>query len=208
MSIRVVLADDHPIMLVGLRSILKLSDMDIEIVAEYTCTESLCKGVSDSHCDLLITDLSMPGCKQADGLALIRSIRNKAPNLPIIVLTQVQNPSVLLSLKKLNVSGVLLKGSLTDLLINAIKNVMCRKTYLCPLVESIINSVSSDARSNIALSPRETEVVRLFSMGLTVTEISKHLNRSVKTISTQKNKAMMKLNISCDADLIRFFDEQ
>src|SRR5262245_36782504 len=107
---RVVLADDHPIIRAGVRMLLE-SGEDATVVAEAESPDALLKVLSETPADLLITDFSMPGGNEADGLALLQRIRRTYPDLPIIVLTMVANVGVIGSILAIGVRGLIDKAA-------------------------------------------------------------------------------------------------
>ena len=90
MSFKIILADDHPLILTGIRSLIDQITPHCEVIAEAYQVSDLLKLLQQHHCDLLITDFSMPGDIRCDGLVMIQQLRRDYPNLPIIVLTQIQ----------------------------------------------------------------------------------------------------------------------
>lgn len=90
MSFKIILADDHPLILTGIRSLIDQITPHCEVIAEAYQVSDLLKLLQQHHCDLLITDFSMPGDIRCDGLVMIQQLRRDYPNLPIIVLTQIE----------------------------------------------------------------------------------------------------------------------
>lgn len=100
MKTRVILVDDHALTLIGMRYLLSAYD-DLRIVAQAQDADGLLAQLEAHPCDLLITDLMMPGSQQADGLRLVQKVRRRYPDLPIIVVTMLGNPALVSSLLKL-----------------------------------------------------------------------------------------------------------
>ena len=98
MSFKIILADDHPLILAGIRSLITQSHIGCDIVAEAHQVSELLKTLQQHSCDLLITDFSMPGDTLCDGMVMIHKVRRDYPTLPIIVLTQIQNSAIMQSL--------------------------------------------------------------------------------------------------------------
>ena len=98
MSFKIILADDHPLILTGIRSLIDQITPKCEVIAEAYQVSDLLNLLQQHHCDLLITDFSMPGDTRSDGMVMIQQLRRDYPNLPIIVLTQIQNSAILQSL--------------------------------------------------------------------------------------------------------------
>ncbi|MBJ7589199.1 response regulator transcription factor [Aeromonas veronii] len=207
MSFKIILADDHPLILTGIRGLIDQITPHCEVIAEAYQVSDLLKLLQQHHCDLLITDFSMPGDIRCDGLVMIQQLRRDYPNLPIIVLTQIQNSAILQSLIQAGVKGLILKKSVINELADAIRQILLGHRYIGPAVQSLLANAGITDVANIniiALTPKESEVVRLLACGMSVTQVSEYLHRSVKTISTQKRSAMQKLCITSDSELFEY----
>ncbi|HHQ4705168.1 response regulator [Aeromonas hydrophila] len=209
MSSKIILADDHPLILTGIRSLIAQHQTGCEIVAEAHQVSELFKTLQQHHCDLLITDFSMPGDSRSDGLAMIQSLKRNYPQLSIIVLTQIQNAGILQSLLQLGVSGILLKKAVISELSDAIRHVLSGQKYLGHSVKLLLaESGMPDTTQPLQLTPKENEVVRLLASGMSVSQVAEYLNRSIKTISTQKKSAMQRLGLHSDSALFQYAKEK
>ncbi len=205
MSFKIILADDHPLILTGIRSLIDQITPHCEVIAEAYQVSELLKSLQQHHCDLLITDFSMPGDTRCDGLVMIQQLRRDYPNLPIIVLTQIQNSAILQSLIQVGVNGLILKKSVINELADAIRQILLGHRYIGPAVNMLLADAGVSSQGNISpLTPKESEVVRLLASGMSVSEVADYLHRSVKTISTQKKSAMLRLGISSDSALFDY----
>lgn len=205
MSFKIILADDHPLILTGIRSLIDQITPHCEVIAEAYQVSDLLNLLQQHHCDLLITDFSMPGDTRSDGLVMIQQLRRDYPNLPIIVLTQIQNSAILQSLIQAGVKGLILKKSVINELADAIRQILLGHRYIGPTVQMLLASTGISGQSNNnPLTPKESEVVRLLASGMSVTQVADYLHRSVKTISTQKKSAMTRLGISSDSALFDY----
>ncbi|QWL66792.1 response regulator [Aeromonas jandaei] len=205
MSFKIILADDHPLILTGIRSLIDQITPKCEVIAEAYQVSDLLNLLQQHHCDLLITDFSMPGDTRSDGMVMIQQLRRDYPNLPIIVLTQIQNSAILQSLIQVGVKGLILKKSVINELADAIRQILLGHRYIGPTVRMLLESTGiSGQGSNNPLTPKESEVVRLLASGMSVTQVADYLHRSVKTISTQKKSAMTRLGISSDSALFDY----
>lgn len=205
MSFKIILADDHPLILTGIRSLIEQITPHCEVVAEAYLVSELFNSLQQYHCDLLITDFSMPGDTLCDGMVMIHKVRRDYPTLPIIVLTQIQNSAIMQSLIQAGINGLILKKSVTDELAEAIRQILLGHSYIGPTVKILLSNVGITDPDNInPLTPKENEVVRLLASGMSVTQVADHLHRSVKTISTQKKSAMLRLGISSDSALFEY----
>jgi two-component system, NarL family, captular synthesis response regulator RcsB len=204
--IRVVVADDHPVILFGAEHAL-LKFPGIQVVARARQSTELVKALQTTPCDVLVTDLAMPGGQYGDGLPLIGYLRRNFPDIPIVVLTMLENPALLKRLSELGVISVVHKSDDLSHIGLAVQYVSRNIEYMSPQVKSALESLRMNGtgmRDEVILSKRELEVVRLFVSGMTIKEISEKLNRSIKTISTQKNTAMRKLGLERDSELFQY----
>ncbi|EKP0276769.1 response regulator [Aeromonas bestiarum] len=208
MSFKIILADDHPLILTGLRSLIANLQSKCDVVAEAHQVSSLFRALQQHPCDLLITDFSMPGDECNDGLNMMQQLRRDYPILPIIVLTQIHNAGILQSLINLGVNGVLLKKAVIKELSTAISQVLSGQCFVGDSVKLLLNeSGIMEYGINIQLTPKESEVVRLLANGMSVTQVAEYLHRSIKTISTQKKSAMQRLGLQSDSDLFHYARE-
>lgn len=114
-NLNVIIADDHPIVLFGIRKSLEQIEW-VNVVGEFEDSTALINNLSKLDANVLITDLSMPGEKYGDGITLIKYIKRHYPDLSIIVLTMNNNPAILSSVLDLDIEGIVLKqGAPTDL---------------------------------------------------------------------------------------------
>ncbi|WP_429040039.1 response regulator [Aeromonas veronii] len=205
MSFKIILADDHPLILTGIRSLIEKITPHCEVVAEAYQVSDLLKLLQQHRCDLLITDFSMPGDTRSDGIVMVQQLRRDYPTLPIIVLTQIQNSGILQSLIQSGVNGLILKKSVINELADAIRQILLGHRYIGPAVKMLLANAGIAHHDNInPLTAKESEVVRLLASGMSVTQVADYLHRSVKTISTQKKSAMMRLGISSDSALFDY----
>ena len=201
MAFKIILADDHPIILTGVRSLMAEMQPSCDIVAEANNVSELWRTLEQHECDLLITDFSMPNDDNVDGMAMIKQLRRKYPNLPIIVLTQVHNLGVLQALLQIGIQGLLLKKSVIAELEKTVKKVLLGSVYIGETVRELLNEQGINQYTiPVELSLKEIEVVRLLANGMSVTQVASYLHRSVKTISTQKTNAMQKLGLKSDSE--------
>lgn len=204
--VRVVVADDHPVILFGAEQAL-LKFPGLQVVERARQSTELIKVLQTVACDVLVTDLAMPGGQYGDGLPLIGYLRRNFPDLPIVVLTMLENAALLKRLSELGVTSVVNKSDDLSHIGLAVQHVSRNLEYMSPSVKASLDTLRMNAggkNDDVMLSRRELEVVRLFVSGMTIKEIAEHLNRSIKTISTQKNTAMRKLGIDRDSELFQY----
>lgn len=202
--IRLLVADDHPVVCAGIRQTLCASHA-VSIVDSVQGPARLLERLEghDQDFDVLLSGYILPAAGHSGGLSLFQLIRRKYPDLNIVVLTMQENPSILHALASSGISCILSKRDPLSHLLPAIQVAMAKGRYLSPRIATLMNNSPRRAGFGV-LSPRELEVVRLFVSGLKVNEIAECLHRSKKTISTQKTTAMQKLGLERDAELIRY----
>ena len=128
---RIVLADDHPVIVIGVRALLEGNLSSCEVIGEAHDGATLLALLSKHPCDLLITDFSMPGeGGSADGLMLIRQIHKQHPDLPIIILTMLHNAALTKGMLAAGARAVVEKTSLAKELIRAVQAVRIGRAYI------------------------------------------------------------------------------
>jgi two-component system, NarL family, captular synthesis response regulator RcsB len=202
-AINVVIADDHPVVLAGINSILTFdSRIQANIVGTSESVDNLLDVLKNNWCDLLITDYNMPGSSFSDGLDLISFLRRNYPIMKIIVITTIQNIGVAQAMLKKGVNGLFDKRERLKDLADAVRTVTQGKTFISSELKTRLTNYQADQRGNReTLTHRELEVLRLSASGLSGKQIALHLNRSEKTISRQKRDAMQKLGLSHDTQI-------
>jgi len=199
---RVVIADDHSVVRVGLRILINASRRCV-IVGEADSVDNLMNLLSSTPCELLITDFSMPGGQQADGLKMLSTIQRHYPTLPIILVTMFTSVVTARAALAQGVMGIVAKTASATELPLAINAVQEGRRYLSKSLRTLLAN-TRDQFHESPLSAKEHEVVRMLASGMTVSEIAAHFNRSVSTISKQKKMAMLRLGISTDVDLFSY----
>ncbi|GAB7125660.1 response regulator [Silvimonas sp. JCM 19000] len=209
-SLKVIIADDHPIVLLGLEQTLARIPF-IKRVSKAHDGRQLIQMLHEDMPDLIVSDYSMPGADTPDGLILFRHIRRLAPQCKLIILTMLDNVAFIESMLKSGADGVMNKQDDLADLAEAIQSVMVGRQYLGRSVlhaRALAGQMPDEETGGLrTLSQRELEVMRLYATGRCITEIAQQLNRSVKTISHQKKSAMEKLGARNDMELFQLARE-
>ncbi|KAB0640467.1 response regulator [Burkholderia latens] len=203
--VRVMVADDHPSSALGMSQALAGSST-IKLLGTVSNSTDLVAMLDEQQSDVLVVDYVMPGGKYGDGLSLLSFLQRRYPALRLVTITMIDNPSVLLAIRKQGVGCILSKSDAISHLVGAVHAAFVGANYLSPFVKKLLEECQPSAGIR-TLTAREIEVVRLYGAGLTVGEIAVQLHRSKQTISSQKSSAMKKLGIVRDADLIRYASE-
>lgn len=199
---RLLIADDHPVMLAGIKSILQTVPGVVLVGAAQNST-GLFALLEREQVDMVLTDYAMPGGDFGDGMVMLERLRARFPDIKVIVFTVLSSPALLSKIMQLQVHGILSKSSGLDEIPSALQRVAAGMTYFSRALE---NGVAARNRGPCIdkitlLSKRELEVLRMFLGGMSVQAIAGHLRRSSKTVSNQKRMAMLKLACANDAEL-------
>jgi two-component system capsular synthesis response regulator RcsB len=205
-ELKVVIADDHPVVVLGLREVI-VRDERLNLVGEALSSSQLVEQLTLHQPDLVITDFNMPGDETyGDGLQLIEYVTEHFPRVKILVLTMVSNHLIISRLLEMGVAGVIAKNHIHEEIGKALNALANDRRYEAPsvLATSVVTNPKVIDERFSTLSPREVEVLRLVVAGSSVGDIARQLDRSVKTVSTQKVSAMRKLEVLTDHALITY----
>ncbi len=207
-TIRVTLADDHPVVLAGVRALLQEAP-EIELIGEATNGAAALRLICDKKPDVAVIDISMP---DLNGVDLAKRVAASCPEVKLLALTVHEDRAYVQPLLHAGVRGYLLKRSAAEDLVRAIRAVAAGGVYLDPAVadRALSNGVrgsragSTPSEGSEALSQRETDVLRLTAQGYSNKEVATRLEVSVKTIETYKARAAEKLGLRTRADIVRY----
>ncbi|TKK37726.1 DNA-binding response regulator [Pseudomonas fluorescens] len=221
--IKIMLLDDHPVMLHGLQSCLA-NELDIHIAGSYSSAQALLAALSLESVDLIVLDYSL-GPDEVDGLNLIRALKIRFPTIRLLVISAAHNSATVAMTIRGGADGFIGKEVDLSQLPIAIRRVASGKQYL---VENMIqllhdneiylnnkhsHSLPNETSSisvlinNSKLTAREYEVLRCCLDGQSVSQIAQKFSRSIKTISTQKQSAFRKLGLNNDSELYKIRDQ-
>ena len=200
---RVLLADDHKIVIEGLKNL--LSD-EFEIVGSVEDGRALVKKASTLYPDVIVADISMP---QLNGIEAARQIKKIDKNIKIVFLTMHPDVTYAADAFEAGASGFVLKHSASSELIRAIHEAIKGRTYVTPLVAGdLIRSYqegdSPEKKMFKKLSPRQREILQLLAEGKSAKEIASTLNISTRTVEFHKYKMMEQLNIKTSTELLQY----
>lgn len=202
--IKVLLADDHPVVREGLRTMLATAE-DIEVVAEAADGQEAIDRVSESQPDVVLMDLRMPNL---DGLEATKRIRSQFPSTAVIVLTIYDNDAYIVDAVRAGAVGYLLKDTSRDLLTHAIRAVtsggmLVKTSLLREAMLGLANACGDQHRGKASdiskldeLTRRERDVLRLVVLGHSNKEIGHELSISEDTAKKHVQTIMLKLGVS------------
>lgn len=202
--IKVLVADDHPVVLDGICRGLAQGN-GVEVVGKAADSTELVRLLDSTSCDVIVTDYAMPGGQIGDGLPMLQILRRRYPTTRIVVMTMLDNPALLRNIWKAGVSSIVSKADDVEQLFPAIRAAFRGQHYVTPSVQAMLSLATPDKPEEAPrLSRRELEVLRRCAQGIPLVEIARESNRSAKTISAQKSVAMKKLGLSNDYELYEY----
>ena len=201
-SVKVVIADDHPLFRRGLKHALEETN-DIEVIGESSNGDELLSLIRDCKPGIILLDIAMPG---KSGLDLLKELKSEHPKLPILILSVYPEEQYAIRFLKAGASGYLTKESAAEKLAEAIRKIAGGGKYASTaVIEKLAFDFSnSDKLPHETLSDREYQVFGMISIGKSLTEIGAELSLSVKTISTHRTRILEKMKMKKNAELIRY----
>ena len=197
---RILLADDHALVLEGFRRIL---EGNYELVGTVGDGRALLEAAKTMHPDIVILDISMPLLNGIDAAAQLKKI---CPKAKIIIVTMHADTDYVRSAFEAGASAYVLKRSAVDELEQAIRAVLEGHSYITPLITKELVDVflATDSEKSRGLTPRQREVLQLLAEGRTAKEIANLLNITSRTVEFHKVQIMDHLNLRTTADLIKY----
>jgi DNA-binding NarL/FixJ family response regulator len=208
---RIVLADDHPIVLDGLRNLIA-AETDFELVGEAASGLAALKVIREKRPDVAVLDISMP---EINGIVLSRRLAGEMPGLRVLVLTLHEDRAYLNQALEAGVRGYVLKRSAVENLVQAIRAVTTGGLYVDPSISGrALNGKRPHSKPSAhrgtapALTERETAVLKMMALGFTSKEIASRLDVGVKSVETYKARGFEKLGLKTRAELVRYASAQ
>jgi DNA-binding NarL/FixJ family response regulator len=206
MRTQILLADDHQVVIDGLKALLA-GEPDMQVIGQATDGLQVLPKVLELHPEVLVLDLMMPGL---NGLEVTRQVRDRAPETKVIVLSMHANDAYVVEALRNGAAGYVLKQAEARALVDAIRSVRGGTRYLSPpLSEEKLARWERDAKAAPldpydTLSTREREVLQLAAEGLTSAEIGQRLSIGKRTVETHRANLQRKLGVKTQAELVRF----
>lgn len=203
--IRILIADDHTIVRSGVRLLLE-AEPDIKVVGEALDGNEAIAMAETQLPDIILMDIAMPGM---DGLEATRQIKDRWPEIEILVLTMHRSDEYFFEMLKQGASGYVLKGADPGELIKAVRVVAGGEVFLYPTMarKLLKDYLGRSARTDDIvpqLSPREEQILRLIAEGYSNKEIAERLVISPSTVYTHRGNLMQKLGLNSRRELIQF----
>ena len=199
---RVILADDHTLLLEAFE---KLLAPECDIVAKVADGRALLDAVRLHHPDVVVLDLSMP---LLNGIDAARQIKQEDRSVRLVFVTMNEDPDLAAEALRAGGTAYLLKRSAGSELLTAIREAMKHRSYVTPLVmEGMLGSLmhsTGDNSPSRQLTARQREVLQLLAEGKSMKEVASVLNVTARTIAFHKYRMMEQLNIKTNAELIQY----
>ncbi len=202
----VLIVDDHPIVRQGLSQLINAED-DLMVCGDAATVDEAMQSLDSADPDVVIIDLSLA---DSDGLELIKQIRNKTRQLPVLVLSMHDENMYAERLLSAGANGYIMKQAAADQLLTALRRVLAGGVYVSEdlgvsMVERLAGSEGKqDSNPFERLSNRELQVMNLIGRGQTTREVAENLNLSVKTVESHRQRIKKKLNLQTSAQLVHF----
>jgi DNA-binding NarL/FixJ family response regulator len=200
---RILLADDHQIVLEGLKSLL---GGEFEVVGSVEDGRALVEQAALLHPDVIVADISMP---RLNGIEAARQIKKTDQSIKIVFLTMHLDATYAANAFEAGASGFVLKHSAPSELTTAIHDVMKGQTYVTPLIAGDLIRTYREGdlpKKDLVkkISPRQREILQLLAEGKSSKEIASILNISARTVEFHKYRMMEHLNIKTSAELVQY----
>ncbi len=209
MPIRVVVADNHPVVLRGLENLLA-AEGDFKVVAQCKNAEETLQAVRAYRPDVLVLDVRMPG---KDGLAVVRELKAEKISTRVVLLVAELNDEELLEATRLGVNGVVLKEMDLRLLVQCIRKVHAGEPWIerssaARVFDKLLRREAGMREMAQLLTPREIEIVRMVGSGLRNRTIADTIHIGEGTVKTHLHNVFEKLRLGSRAELIGYCNEK
>jgi len=197
--IRIILADDHPAVISGVRKYIGQMPGHT-VVATASSTAELSARLQDTPCDMLITEFSLPINRIGGGCILFNQLKSDHPRIALVVLTMIDIPAVLYQISNSGVKGLVHKSDeLTEL-----GRAVLEGSPDLPYIGKAVRLLLRRGPSGKLPTRREIEVLKMYVVGNSLREIAFRLHKSVKTVGLQRASAMRKMGLRNDIELGRY----
>lgn len=201
--IRVLVVDDHAVVRRGLKQILS-DEPDIVVDGEAASASDAMRLARESDWDIVILDITLP---EGNGLTILSELKHLKPNMPVLVLSVHSEDQYALRVLRSGGAGYLTKETAPQELVLAVRRVVAGGKYVSlDLAERLAGALAGEIERlpHEQLSDREFQTLRLLASGKSVSEIADELALSPKTVSTYRRRLLDKMNMSSNAELMRY----
>jgi two-component system invasion response regulator UvrY len=201
--IKILIADDHPIVRQGLKQILS-EEPDVGVLGEAQNCHEVLDLVRKEEWDVVILDITMP---DRGGLDVLKELKQQHPKLPVLILSMHPEDQYAIRTMKAGAAGYITKGNEPEELIRAIRKIIGGGKYVSStLAEKLAFYVEKETEQPLheTLSDREYQVMLMIGSGKTISDIARELSLSVKTIATYRTRILQKMGMKSNAELTHY----
>ncbi|KQC08291.1 MAG: LuxR family transcriptional regulator [Smithella sp. SDB] len=200
--IRVITVDDHAVVRRGLKQIIE-EESDMQVVNEAGNGRDAISIIRRTACDVVILDISLPGMS---GIEVLHYIRHEHPDLPVLIMSMHEEKQYAFRVLKAGASGYLMKDSIPEELINAIRRIIAGGRYISnSFSETMLLEQESSGKSlHEKLSDREFQIMCMIARGKALKDIGEVLCISGKTVSTYRTRILEKMKMKTNAEIVSY----
>lgn len=200
--IRVIIVDDHPVVRQGLKQIIE-GEPDMQVVNQAGNARDAVTVIRQTPCEAVILDITMP---DGSGLDVLSKIRYEQPDLPVLIMSMHEEEQYALRVLKAGASGYLMKDTIPEELIKAIRHIIDGGKYISnSLSEKLISMQEAPVKTiHEKLSDREFQIMCMIARGKSLKEIGEILCISGKTVSTYRSRILEKMKMKTNADIVSY----
>ena len=200
---KIFIADDHVLILEGLKKILR-EESDMNVVGEAQSAVETLERIGEAECDVLLLDMSLP---DGSGLEVLKEVRKRLPRLHVLILSMFPEEMFAVRALRAGADGYLTKDGAADELVVALRKVASGRKYLSEALSQKLAFDVADGSGRAPhedLSDREFQVLRMIGSGKTVTQIAGELDVSVSTVNTHRMHILEKMGMHTNAELMHY----
>ncbi len=208
-SVKILIVDDHPMIRLGIRSILNNVE-HLNVADEANNGREALDKLAKDNFDLVIMDIKMP---EMNGIEATEEIIKLHPNTKVLAISMFDEQRYIVKMLQAGALGYVLKNTGKNEMVNAINSIMAGESYFSQEVSNIMMSQfmtrgglnqTLEPKNDIALTKRETEIIRMISEELTNSEIADRLGISSRTVDTHRRNLLQKLDVKNTAGLVKY----
>lgn len=207
--IKVLIADDHPLVREGLKKVVDQSTIDIKVIDEASDAHELMEKLRKTKPNIVVLDITMPG---KSGLDVLKEIKKFYPDLPVLILSIHPEDRFAIRSLKAGADGYVNKSSISDQLITAIRKIVTqKKKYISQdVADQLANRVDLNSQEPLheSLSDREYQIMTMIASGKDVNEIAEELSLSVQTVHTYRSRIKEKMGLKSNVEFTRYAMQQ
>lgn len=201
--LKVLIADDHAMIRVGLKQVL-LKTFENAVIGEAENAEEALEMIRRKNWDLVVMDITMPG---RSGLDILKDVQLARPALPVLIMSMHGEDQFAVRVLKAGAAGYIPKHSAPEELVHAIQKILGGGKYVSKAVsEKLVHNLGKENGTlpHETLSDRELQVLCMFALGKINKEVANELSLSVKTVSTYRARILEKMGMKTNAELARY----